>query len=70
MDEFNAWHNNKEFEINFDTRLYLSLNQSRNFLVYENTEFHTSMLNGALFKNSIPVSKGEILYHGDYIFIT
>ena len=38
-------------------------------LCNENTEFHIPMLNGALFKNSIPVSKGEILYHGDYAFL-
>lgn len=35
----------------------------------EGGEFHTTVLDGPLFKNAIPVSKGEILYHGDYAFL-
>lgn len=58
MDEFNTWNNSEEFEINVDTKLYL-LTELTHVM---------KMLNGALFKNSIPVSKGEILYHDDYIF--
>lgn len=36
----------------------------------EGGEFHTTVLDGPLFKNPIPVRQGEILYHGDYAFLT
>ena len=36
----------------------------------EGGEFHTTVLDGPLFKNPIAVRQGEILYHGDYAFLT
>ena len=36
----------------------------------EGGEFHTTVLDGPIFKHSIPVRSGEILYHGDYAFLT
>lgn len=36
----------------------------------EGGEFHTTVLDGPLFKHPIPVRKDEILYHGDYAFLS
>ncbi|RHW30762.1 diphthine--ammonia ligase [Lysinibacillus yapensis] len=35
----------------------------------ENGEFHTTVLDGPIFKHPIPVRKGEILKDGDYAFL-
>ncbi len=35
----------------------------------EGGEFHTTVLDGPLFKKPISVRQGEILYHGDYAFL-
>lgn len=35
----------------------------------EGGEFHTTVIDGPIFKNSIPVRSGEILYHGEYAFL-
>lgn len=35
----------------------------------EGGEFHTTVIDGPLFKHPIPVRKGEILRHGDYAFL-
>ena len=35
----------------------------------EGGEFHTTVIDGPIFKNAIPVRSGEILYHGEYAFL-